>query len=362
AGHQVTVYTSNVPPSARRAGDHGVHVNRFRSWFGPLNNQFVPGLFLRLLGRNRYDVVHVHSHVFLSSNMAALSRCFNRLPMVLTSHGAIPGYGGWKRGMEIVYNATAGNWTLKAMNRVIALSPTQADILQGLGARRRDIRIIPPGIELSRFHLDGDSRTFRSRYGIGDRKTVLFVGTLIPRKGVEYLIEALRYTTSKPLLLLVGGEIPGFAGHQEFLKQRAVEAGVDKDVLFLGHFTRDELEPAYLATDVFALPSFIEGLPIVVMEAMAYGKGIVATDIPGNCDAIQDGANGLLCTPGDPRDLAQKIDLLLASPELRAKLGARARRDALANYGWDSVLARITGVYEEVAEDRDNDRDRGHPT
>ena len=352
AGHQVTVYTANVPKSHKRESIKGIDINRFHSWLGSFNNQFTPGLFFKLIGDRNYDVVHIHSHVFLANNMAALSKNFNRLPMILTSHGAIPGYKSIKHTIEIIYNATAGKWTLKAMDKVIALAPSQADILARLGARRKDIRIIPPGIELSQFHPDGDSREFRAMHGLENRKIILFVGTLIPRKGVEYLIEAVKYVKSKPLLLLVGGEIPGFFGHQKFLEDRARELGVDKDVRFLGHFTRDQLEPAYLAADLFAHPSFIEGLPIVIMEAMAYGKGIVATDIPGNCDAIKDGINGLLCRPGDAHDMAQKIDLLIEDSELQHKLGAQARQDAILNYGWDSVLKKIMDVYTEVVRNR----------
>lgn len=352
AGHQVTVFTSNVPQSIKQETIQGIEIYRFRSWFGPLNNQFTPGLFFKLLKERSYDVVHVHSHVFLADNMTAFTKIFTRLPMVLTSHGAIPGYRGIKHSIEAVYNATAGKWTLRAMDRIIAVSPSQADILENLGARRKDIRIIPSGFDLSQFHLERDSQEFKTKYSIGGRKTILFVGTLIPRKGIEYLIEAVSYSKFKPLLLLVGGEIPGFLGHQKYLEEKTRRFGVEKDVLFLGHFTREKLEPAYLASDLFAFPSLIEGLPLVLLEAMFYGKGIVATDIPGNCDAIKDGVNGLLCQPRDARDLSRKIDILLDNPELRQRFGAEARKDALSNYGWDSVLKKITDVYDEIGRHR----------
>lgn len=349
AGHQVTVFTSNVPNSIKRETIQGIEIYRFRSWFGPLNNQFTPGLFFKLLKERSYDVVHVHSHVFLSDNMAAVSKVFTQLPMVLTSHGAIPGYRGIKHGIEVVYNTTAGKWTLRAMDRIIAVSPSQADILESLGARRKDIRIIPSAFDPSQFHLDRDSQEFKTKYAVGRRKTILFVGTLIPRKGIEYLIEAVSYSKFKPLLLLVGGEIPGFIGHQKYLEEKTRRFGVEKDVLFLGHFTREKLEPAYLTSDMFAFPSLIGGLPLVLLEAMFYGKGIVATDIPGNCDAIKDGINGFLSRPRDAHDLAEKIDILLGNRELREKFGTQARKDALSNYGWDSVLKKIMDVYDEIA-------------
>lgn len=342
-GHEVTVYTSNVPKSKRYEVINGVKIYRFQSLFSPLNNQFIPGLFLKLISKNRFDIIHVHSHLHISSNITVFSKIFRKRLIILTSHGTV-NYEGWKNNINVFYNKTVAKWMLKSVDKIIALSLKQADILEYLGADPCNITIIPHGIDLSQINLARDTEKFKSLYGLNDKNIILFVGGLIPRKGINYLIAAMKYVKSDSVLLIVGGELQGHPGVKEALEQQVKKLGL-KNVVFLGRVSKDDLERAYVISDVFVLPSISEGLPLTLLEAMAYKKCVVATDIPGNSDVIQNGKNGILVEAGNSQELGEKIDYLLANEGLGGKIGAAARKEVEKKYSWDVAFNKILEIY-----------------
>jgi glycosyltransferase involved in cell wall biosynthesis len=154
------------------------------------------------------------------------------------------------------------------------------------------------------------------------------------------------------MVAIIGDEAPGYAGCRESLVQQVKQLGLEKQVLFLGRFTREDLEAAYEAGDLFVLPSLGEGLPVSVLEAMSHGKCALGTDVVGIRDVIRDGWNGALVEAKNPAALAQRIDALLGDDEMRARLGAQARRDVEQNYTPRAVLGRILDVYREARESR----------
>jgi glycosyltransferase involved in cell wall biosynthesis len=351
AGHEVVVYTSNVPKSKKHEVIGGVEIYRFNCLFAPLNNPFMPGLFFKLIRSSSFDVIHSHGHFHISSDQAAFANIFMRRPFVLTSHGAILGYRGWKRVVEVLYSKTVGRWILKSADRVIALTPTQAAMLEELGANPQKLIIIPFWMDMDQVNIHGDAEKFRSVYKLGDERVVLFVGRLLPIKGLHYLIEAAKWTKTKPTIVIIGGEAPGYPGTKRALDEHVKTLGLDGNVLFPGSFLREDLADAYKAADLFVLPSLGEGLPLVLLEAMAYGKCVIATRVPGNVDVIKDGWNGTLVEPQNSMELAQKIDLLLTDDAARERLGAQARRDIELNYSLDTILSKILNLYCEVQSD-----------
>jgi glycosyltransferase involved in cell wall biosynthesis len=272
--------------------------------------------------------------------------------MVLTCHGAILEYHGWKRGVERIFNKSVGRWTLRSVDRVIALTPTQADILHELGAPREKTVVIPSWVEMPRVGSRVDVEGFRTAHRLVDKKVVLFVGRLLPVKGLNYLIEAAKYAETRPIVVIIGDEAPGYVGCLESLLQQVKRLELEEQVLFLGRFAREDLEAAYEAADLFVLPSLGEGLPMALLEAMAHGKCVVATDVPGNRDVIKDGWNGVLVEARNPAELARRIDALFGDDKLRAQLGAQARRGAEQDYRADNVIGKIMQVYREVSGDR----------
>jgi glycosyltransferase involved in cell wall biosynthesis len=356
AGHEVTVYTANVPKLKAVEVVDGVEVRRFRCLASPLGNPLTPGLLGKLLDNDRFDIVHTHVHYHMCSNLTVLSNVFRRRPLVLTCHGLELGYRGWKRALELVYNRTVGWWTFWSADRVIALTPTLAGMVEQLGARRERTVVVPGWIEPVAAGVRADPAAFRAAYGLAGKKLVVFAGRLLPAKGLSYLIDAVGQCESGPVVAIIGDEAPGYAGCRESLVEQVKRLGLENQVLLLGRFAREDLEAAYEAADLFVLPSLGEGLPVSVLEAMSHGRCVLGTDVVGNRDVIRDGWNGALVEAKSPAALARRIDALLGDDGLRARLGAQARRDVEQNYTPPAVLGKILDVYRQAGERRRSGR------
>jgi len=345
-GHEVTVYTSNISKLKKFEIVNGVKIFRFSCFFSPLNNQFLPGLFFKLISKNGFDIVHVHSHMHISSNIAFFSNIFRNKPIVLTSHGTVT-YSNWKNIVNVLYNKTMTRWMLKSADKVIALSPTQAVLLESLGANSKNMTIIPNWIDLNKNKSKINSKNFKNQHRLNNKKIILFVGGLIQRKGINYLIDAMKYVDSDSILLIVGGEIHGHKGVETSLKEQ-VKMNNLKNVLFLGRISKEQLECAYSVADIFIIPSLSEGLPFTLLEAMSYKKCVIAADIPGISDVIRNDKNGILFEPRNATQLGEKINYILKNHKIRKKLGENAREDIEKKYSFEVNIKKIIELYEEI--------------
>jgi colanic acid/amylovoran biosynthesis glycosyltransferase len=174
---------------------------------------------------------------------------------------------------------------------------------------------------------------------------ILTVGRLAPQKGQAVLIEAvaLLRRSGREVELTIVGDGPKRAG----LEERARELGVADRVRFAGAVGQDEIRRHYAAADVFCLSSFAEGVPVVLMEAMATGLPVVAPRIMGIGELVEDGVGGLLVRPARPDRLAAALERLLADPGLRARLGAGGRRRVEEEFEIDEVARELGAVFEE---------------
>jgi glycosyltransferase involved in cell wall biosynthesis len=180
-----------------------------------------------------------------------------------------------------------------------------------------DVRVIPNGIDLP-------------PRGTGEAEPphVLYAGRLSKEKGVLELVEAAR-----GLPLVVAGDGP--------LRNRVPGAR--------GFVPRDELERLYESAAVVACPSRREGFGVACLEAMAYGKPVVASAVGGLLDLVVDGETGLLVPPRDPRALRAGLERLLADRELRLLLGAAARERARSHFSWEAVTDATLAAYAEAS-------------
>jgi len=177
---------------------------------------------------------------------------------------------------------------------------------------------------------------------------ILFVGRLIERKGLPYLIEALGGLRQH---LPAALDIVGTGSQQAALEQVAAERGVADVVRFLGRVSNSELARLYASCDVFVLPSIVdshgdtEGLGVVLLEAMSYGRPVVATDVGGIPDIVLDERTGLLVPQKDAPALAHAMRRLLANRALAKRLGAGGRDHVRAHFSWPSIVDRVLALY-----------------
>ena len=152
---------------------------------------------------------------------------------------------------------------------------------------------------------------------------VLCVARFVPEKGLDLLLEAIAALCERrtDVRLVLVGEGP----LEAHLRRKAIDLGIQDRVAFTGPVGQDDLAQYYAEADVFCLPSFAEGLPIVLMEAMATGRPVVASRIAGIPELVEDGVSGVLVAPGQPDELVAALEMLAASPELRRRMGGAGR-------------------------------------
>lgn len=203
-----------------------------------------------------------------------------------------------------------------------------------------DVTVIPNGV---------DSKVFRPGDGTVDSEevVVLFVGRLEPYKRIHDLLQAvsrLRAGASGRIRLRIAGD-----GSLRGEIPRAVEAlDLQDTVEMLGHVTAERIPELYRQAHIFVLPSLVEGMPNVILEAMASGIPTVATRVPGSEELIVPGETGLLCAPMRVDDLARHLRTLVENPALRKRMGRAARSEAESR-SWESAARKYLSVYRRTA-------------
>lgn len=221
---------------------------------------------------------------------------------------------------------------------VVACNHDVAGELAGTGAA---VRLVPHGVDLVRFTPKPRSAEPGLR--------VLAVGRLVEKKGFHVLVDAIAASDRSTTLRIVGDGPEG-----ERLRRHVGERGVADRVTFAGSATHATLPREYAGADVVAVPSIVDhtgdrdGLPNVVLEAMASGRPVVGTRVGAIDHAIRDGETGLLVGPGSPAALAGALSWLAANPLARAALGRRARAVVEDRFDLGQCVRRFAGVLEEA--------------
>lgn len=277
----------------------------------------------------RPDVLHANGLHFQSSVAAAVLQLRSRIPLVTTAHLARPEHlPTMTRVLTGAYEGSVGRFILARSVRVIGVSPSVARHTWSLGVSKERIHVIPNGVDHERFHPGED------RVPSQDRPLVLFVGRLIPNKGPQVLLEAIaRLRPDADVVLLGEGPM------REELRRRVEALGLGDRVRLEGH--RSDVSVWFRRADVLVRPSFTEGLPLTVLEAMASGVCVVASDIGGNSDLVRDAESGVLFPVGDVAALMAGLRRVLEDDTERRRL-ADAGFEASRGYSWDAC-AEATG-------------------
>jgi glycosyltransferase involved in cell wall biosynthesis len=343
-GHSVKVLTSDYPPEIT-TDDTGVV--RLPVHKRVLRNPIVSPQQEKIVGLLEWaDIAHTHNeHAFISNLVAMLSQRVNTR-MVLTCHGQLSFGSPVSDIIEQAYNRTIGAATLRAMDKVIALSESDKEYLSSLGTPERNIDIIPNAIEQPDAPTASVVTEFEQREGIGERDVILFVGPIVKRKSPETLLRAMahvRDTHPDALAMFVGkGE------YREEIESKASSLGMEEHVRFTGFLPREELLAAYQSASVLAVPSISEGLPTTIMEGMMHKLPVVAT----NLGPIQDWFDQhALLVESDPDAFAGAIRLLLSHDQMAQQLGESGADLVRSRLTWDQVATEIMHSYKQLVEE-----------
>lgn len=176
-----------------------------------------------------------------------------------------------------------------------------------------------------------------------DKINVLFMGRLGKRKGVFEIIEASKSITNPHIQINLYGD-----GENTEFENLIKKDNLQEKIKINGWISGDKKDEAYRSADIFILPSFEEGLPMSVLEAMSYGLPVISTPVGGTPDAIQEGVNGFLIQPGDYNALAQKINLLADDKELCEKMGQESLKIAKEKFDINVIIKQLQGIYDEL--------------
>ncbi len=286
-----------------------------------------------------FDLIHAHTVHPDGFAAAMLGRAYGR-PTVITLHG-----GDVTLYLKRPLVRRMGLWALSQAGRVIAVSDAlRTEVVDEHGGDARQICVIPNGVDVTRFAPMAQAEA-RHRVALTNEvPRILYVGGIERSKGIDYLLKAageLRRHAQRSLEVVMVGD----GKYQQPAKKLAMELGIDDAVAFVGKRPNTEVPLWINACDLLVLPSLSEGFGVVLIEAMACGKPVVATRCGGPEDIVTP-ETGILVPPGDYKALAEALQEVLS--DQRRFDAQQIRRQAVAKYAYDSIASSIIGVYRDI--------------
>ena len=336
---------------ARAAGVEPVVVRSLHREISPGADLAALVWLVKYLRRERIEILHTHTSKagFLG---AVAARLAGTPVVVYTPHGhifgegaRIPGVEGrGRRAMLLRLRRLAERWS----DRIVALNQEDLEEQVALGlAPREKYVVVPNGIDLGVYEssANGQGRDeVRADLRIrGRTPTVAVVGRLTTEKGQDVLIRALARLGGRraPVLLIIGG-----GPEEAALREMCRSLGVEERVRFLG--VRTDVPVLLRGADIVVLPSRYESGGLALMEAMASGLPVIASDVGGVPDLIRDGEEGLLVPPGDPEPLADAIHRVIYNPRLAGRLAAAGRAKVRRDHTIDRTATILQGLYAKL--------------
>lgn len=292
----------------------------------------------KMLDQEKFDVVHIHEPMMPALAVSVLHHSSSKELVVGTFHATRSnswGYTMWKPLLK--------KWMSKLEGKIAVSKAAMGFIDRYFPG---DYRIIPNGIDLQRF---SERVAPIEKYKDG-KLNILFVGRLEKRKGFKYLLGAYGHVKKEfPQCRLIVVSPPGRLSqkYEKIAGRRNL-----KDVVFAGYVSDEDLPLYYNTADIFCAPATgWESFGMVLLEAMATSKPIVASDIPGYAGLISQGVEGLLVKPSDEKALAGAILTLLKDKPMRGKMGESGKKKA-KDYSWDVVAQKVMDYYQHLLQKR----------
>jgi glycosyltransferase involved in cell wall biosynthesis len=360
----VHVLAPHAPGSKRREILDGVHVYRFR--YGPTilerlayqggilaNLKKSPYLFglvplflaaqllaaIKLLVRQPIEVIHAH-WIFPQGGIAMLARALSRsrAKVLCTSHG------GDLYGLKGAVLNRFKKIVADACDHLTVVSRSMRGDLMKLGVEPSKVSVIPMGVDL-RYRFVPPSVPSRA-------ESLLFVGRLVEKKGLRYLLEAMPEILKRlpQAYLTVVGDGPSRLD----LEKLASDLGLRERVRFLGALKNEELPAVYQRAGIVVFPSMIsddgdqEGFGLVLVEALGCGCAAVVTDLPAMMDIVEDGKTAIVVRQKNPGEIAVAVIRLLAYPELRSAIVRNGRRHVLESFDWRVIVPSYRAVLDKA--------------
>ena len=322
----------------------GIHVHRC-TYLAQMGNfsTFWPSLLPRLLNGN-FDIIHSHLFGHPHFIMSALAAKIKGIPHIHTTHcpwSDAPRSAIGRFGILISYNLISG-LALLATDKIIAITPWENKFIERFGGSRKKIINIPNGMD-EKFFKKIKNNDFKKKNKIS-KKIILFFGRLSFTKAPDKFVEIARLVLKKrkDVTFILRGPDEGLKDKVKSMIKN--EKGI---ILMDETMDREEIIKMYQSADIFVLPSYREGLPLTLFEAMASGLPVLATPVNGVKYELENGKNGFLIGYGKNEEFSNKIITLLDNEKLRKKIIVNNLEKA-RDFSWDIINKRTLKIYEMV--------------
>ncbi|MEK6589141.1 MAG: glycosyltransferase [Nitrospinota bacterium] len=367
-GHNITVYTTDVfdkdkrldikrgeGPGCQEAEVDGIKVKYFKNISNRIAfNQKVflsPGMAIAFKKNlHHFDMVHLHEFRTLQNAAAYFYLTRYKIPYILSAHGSVLRImeKGFLKGL---FDISIGFKILKSMKRAVAVSKIEVGQYINMGVPEDKISLIPNGIDLSEFKNAGQLKgKFRGRYGLSDKKIILFIGRLNPIKGIDFLLNtfAILSREDKDTILVIAGPDDGYK--KEIQKLLNLFKMNRRLLLIDGLYGEDKIA-ALVDADIFVYPSRHEIFGITPLEAIACQTPIVITENCGIADFLREVDGGIMVGYQDISQLLKAIRNILNNREDAKNMTLRGHELIRKDFNWDSISEKTIGLYRSILQE-----------
>ena len=279
-----------------------------------------------------YDVVHIHAEG--PAFFCGIPKLFGKR-VVVTVHGLDWDREKWRHGFASKFIRGGEKNAVRFADEIVVLSKGVQDyFMENYG---RETVFIPNGVNRPE---KKEAQLITEKFGLEKDSYILYLGRLVPEKGIRYLVEAFRQVDTDKKLVIAGGS----SDTDEFARELKELAEGDERIIFTGFVQGRMLEELYSNAYLYTLPSDLEGMPLSLLEAMSYGNCCLVSDIPECAEVVEDKA--LIFKKSDVGDLRRKLQDACDQPEKVAELKQQAADYICRKYSWDDVVEKTQKLYE----------------
>lgn len=315
--------------------------------------------YLKKIGSMNYDILHAHGFVPVVSDLSIAYAKSKKKATVYTHHfdGNVQDAKTWNTLADL-YNKTVAKTSFRYADAIVATTKSYAKTSPSLKPQLDRVKIIPCFVDCEAFKPQPKTKTeqLRRKLGLGNRKTVLFVGRIVPYKGLEYLIKAVDYAKTalgeELNLLVLGGEegknITDKSIYQKQIQLLSRECSASQNIQFLGKVSVEALSTYYSLADVAALPSVMRGEAFgsVLLEALACGTPVVASNLPGVGDVLKNNKDVGSYVP--PKDHVLLAKALVRVANRKPQVSNLCREFVLENYHVEKIVQDYLRLYSSL--------------
>ncbi|MBD3282428.1 MAG: glycosyltransferase [Candidatus Portnoybacteria bacterium] len=299
-----------------------------------------------LIKKEKIDIIHAQG--FLSGILGYLLHKMTKVPYIITIQSA---------DFSLYHPKLNINIIKKIYNKIEKKIFENAEIGHAVSYhlekhlkqhKTKETTVIPNGVSREKFKPDPNKKQTRKELGFDTENLICCVSRLEHKNGTHDLVKSAKHLKEEHNISDFKIIICGSGSDKEKLKKMIKNLSLENQVILLGDILHEKLPKYVASSDIFVRPSLAEGFGIVFLEAMAAESVVVGTPVGGIVDFLKDKENGLYCEPGNPKDIAEKISILIKNKELKNKLIDNAKQMIEEVYNWDKISQRMINLYKKA--------------